>query len=94
MGCTATTTKVSKALPNVGIELLLLDNDEPATYAEAMVDPDSVKWQEAMESEIESMGENQVWNLTDPPDGVKTLECKWIYKKKNDMDGNIHIHKA
>ena len=30
-------------------ELLLLDKDEPATYAEAMVDPDSVKWQEAME---------------------------------------------
>jgi len=75
-------------------KLLLLDNDEPATYAKAMVDPDSVKWQEAMESEIESMGENQVWNLIDPPDGVKTLECKWIYKKKNDMDGNIHIHKA
>jgi len=75
-------------------ELLLLDNDEPATYAEAMVDPDSVKWQEAMESEIESMKENQVWNLIDPPDGVKTIECKWIYKKKKDMDGNVHIHKA
>ena len=75
-------------------ELLLLDNDEPATYAEAMVDPDSVKWQEAMESEIESMRENQVWNLIDPPDGVKTIECKWIYKKKKDMDGNVHIHKA
>ena len=75
-------------------ELLLLDNDEPATYAEAMVDPDSVKWQEAMESEIESMRENQVWNLIDPPDGVKTIECKWIYKKKKDVDGNVHIHKA
>ena len=52
-------------------ELLLLENDEPATYAEAMVDPDSVKWQEAMESEIESMRENHVRNLIDPPDGVK-----------------------
>ena len=59
-----------------------------------MVDPDSVKWQEAMESEIESMRENQVWNLIDPPDGVKTIECKWIYEKKKDMDGNVHIHKA
>ncbi|CAD6213467.1 unnamed protein product [Miscanthus lutarioriparius] len=26
-------------------ELLLLDDDEPATYAEAMMDPDSEKWQ-------------------------------------------------
>ena len=34
------------------------------------------------------------WNLIDPPDGVRTIECKWIYKKKKDMDGNIHIYKA
>ena len=47
-----------------------------------------------MEFEIESMKENQVWNLIDPPDGVKTIECKWIYKKKKDMDENVHIHKA
>ena len=50
--------------------------------------------QDAMKSEIESMKENQVWNLIDPPDGVRTIEFKWIYKKKKDMDGNIHIYKA
>ena len=75
-------------------ELLLLENNEPATYAEAVVDPDSVKWKKAMEFEIESMRENQVWNLIDPPDGVRTIECKWIYKKKKDIDGNVHIYKA
>jgi hypothetical protein len=48
----------------------------------------------AMKSEIESMRDNQVCNLVDQPDGVKTIECKWIYKKKNDMDGNVHIYKA
>ena len=71
-----------------------MDNDEPVTYAEAMMDLDSEKWQSAMQSERESMGDNQVWNLVDPPDGVKTIECKWIYKKKKDMDGNVHIYKA
>jgi hypothetical protein len=40
------------------------------------------------------MEDNQVWNLVDPPDGVKAIECKWIYKKKKDMDGNVHIYKA
>jgi len=75
-------------------EILLLDNDEPATYVEAMMGPDSKKWQSAMQSEIESMGDNQVWNLVDPTNGVKTIECKWIYKKKKDMDGNVHIYKA
>ena len=41
-------------------ELLLLDDDEPVNYAEAMMDPDSEKWQSAMRSEIDSMGGNQV----------------------------------
>jgi hypothetical protein len=75
-------------------EVLLLDNDKPVTYAEAMMDPDSEKWQVTMRSEIDSMGENQVWSLVDPPDGVRPIECKWIYKKTKDMDGNVHIYKA
>ena len=40
------------------------------------------------------MKENQVWNLIDPSVGVRTIECKWIYKEKKDMDGNVHIYKA
>jgi hypothetical protein len=58
------------------------------------MDPDSKKWQVAMRSETDSMGENQVWHLVDPPDGVRPIECKWIYKKKKDMDRNVHIYKA
>ena len=75
-------------------DILLLDNDEPTTYEEAMVGPDSEKWLGAMKSEIESMHVNQVWNLVDPPDGVKAIECKWVFKKKTDVDGNVHIYKA
>jgi hypothetical protein len=74
--------------------ILLLDNDELMTYAEAMMDPDSKKWQSAMQSEIDSIGDNQVWNLVGLPDGIKPIECKWIYKKKRYMDRNVHIHKA
>jgi hypothetical protein len=72
--------------------LLLLNNDEPATYAEAMMDPDSEKWQATMRSKIDSMGDNQVWNFVNMPDGLIPIECKWIYKKK-DMDWNVHIYK-
>jgi len=48
----------------------LLDNDKPANYTEAVMDPDFEKWQSDMRSEINSMGDNEVWNLVDPPDGV------------------------
>src|SRR3954471_19499630 len=47
-----------------------------------------------MRSELKSMDENQVWNLIDLPNGAQTIEYKWIFKKKTDMDGNVQIHKA
>ena len=40
------------------------------------------------------MYDNQVWNLIDPPPSVKPVGCKWFFKKKTDMDGNVHTYKA
>ena len=62
-------------------EVLLLDNDEPKTYKEAVMGPDSEKWLEAMRSELTSMADNQVWNLVKPLDDVRPIECKWVFKK-------------
>ena len=73
---------------------MLLDHDEPTNYEEAMAGPDSNKWLEAMQSEIESMYENKVWTLTDLPDDRRPIENKWIFKKKTDADGNVTIYKA
>ena len=73
---------------------MLLDNGEPSNYEEAMAYPDSNKWLEAMQSEIESMYENKVWTLTDLPDDRRAIEDKWIFKKKTDAYGNVTIYKA
>ena len=48
------------------LEVILLDHDEPTNY-EAMMSPDSVKWLDAMKSEMGSMYENKVWTLVDLP---------------------------
>ena len=40
------------------------------------------------------MDDNQVWDLVDLPPGVKAIGCKWVFKKKTDVDGNVQIHKA
>ncbi|OAE32321.1 hypothetical protein AXG93_809s1020 [Marchantia polymorpha subsp. ruderalis] len=74
--------------------ILLLDNEEPKTYKEALLGPESERWLDAMRSEMESMRENQVWNLVDSPDDVRAIECKWIFKKKVDADEKFHIYKA
>ena len=85
------TTQEGKTLVNDDV----LDiGDEPLNYKEAMASPEAAKWKEAMESEIQSMYDNQVWNLVDHTPGRKTVGCKWIFKKKTDMDGNVHTFKA
>jgi hypothetical protein len=63
-------------------DILLLDNDETITYTEAMMGPDSKKWLGAMESKIQFMHDNQVWNLVDPIDCVRAISCKWVFKKR------------
>ncbi|GJT81406.1 retrotransposon protein, putative, ty1-copia subclass [Tanacetum coccineum] len=47
-------------------------------YKEAMASPEAAKWKEAMKSEIQSMYDNQVWNLVDTTTGLKMVgyECK------------------
>src|SRR3954467_11332570 len=59
-----------------------------------MVGSDSESWLGAMRSEIKSMDENQVWNLVDLPNGARPVECKWVFKNKNDTDRNVSIYKA
>ena len=75
-------------------DVLLMDQDEPSTYQEAVSSPDSEKWLGAMRSEMDSMYDNKVWTLVDPPEGVKPIGCKWVFKKKIDMDGNVQTYKG
>ncbi|KAK8685819.1 hypothetical protein V6N13_124853 [Hibiscus sabdariffa] len=75
-------------------DVILVDQDEPKTYQEAVASPDSEKWLEAMRSKMDSMSENQVWTLVEPPEGIKPIGCKWVFKKKTDMDGNVQTYKG
>ena len=47
-----------------------------------------------MKSEMDSMYHNNVWTLVDPPKGVKPVGCKWVFKKKTDMEGKVSTYKA
>ncbi|XP_070002049.1 uncharacterized protein LOC142162031 [Nicotiana tabacum] len=49
---------------------------EPVNYDQALHDKDADKWVVAMKSEIGFMYSNQVWDLIEPPDGVKPIGCK------------------
>ncbi|GKE60671.1 putative retrotransposon ty1-copia subclass protein, partial [Tanacetum coccineum] len=70
------------------------DHGEPPNYRATLSDPESEKWLEAMNTEMQSIKDNQVWILVDLPPNYKTVRSKWLFKKNTDMDGNIHTHKA
>ncbi|GKF40550.1 retrotransposon protein, putative, ty1-copia subclass, partial [Tanacetum coccineum] len=70
------------------------DLGEPANYKTAMLDPDKVIWQGAMDEEMNSMKVNEVWTEVDHPPNAKIVRSKWIFKKKTDMDGKVHTYKA
>ena len=71
-----------------------MDHDEHVTYQEAITSLESEEWLGAMGSEIESMYTNEVWTLVDAPKGVKPIGCKWVFKKKIDLDGKVVAYKA
>ncbi|GJW79517.1 retrotransposon protein, putative, ty1-copia subclass [Tanacetum coccineum] len=70
------------------------DLGEPANYKAALLDPESDKWLTAMNVEMQSMKDNEVWILVELPPNGKTVGSKWLFKKKTDMDGAVHTYKA
>ena len=59
---------------NPVLKVMLLDNNEPTSYGEAMVGPNSDKWLEAMKSKIGSMYQNKAWTLVDLPNDLQAIE--------------------
>ncbi|RVW97571.1 Retrovirus-related Pol polyprotein from transposon TNT 1-94 [Vitis vinifera] len=55
---------------------------------------ESELWYNAMKDEMSSMKCNDVWDLVELPNGVKTIGCKWVFKTKKDSLGNIERYKA
>ena len=73
---------------------MLTKIDEPTTYEESLNNSESDQWLNAMKSEMDSIYTNQVWTLVNPLEGIKPIGCKWIFKKKTDMEGNVTTYKA
>ncbi|GKE50171.1 retrotransposon protein, putative, ty1-copia subclass, partial [Tanacetum coccineum] len=70
------------------------DLGETANYKSVLLDPESNKWLNAMNVEMQSMKDNKVWELVVLPPGAKTVGHKWLFKKKTDKDGAVHTYKA
>ncbi|PIK43224.1 hypothetical protein BSL78_19915 [Apostichopus japonicus] len=52
---------------------------EPFTVSEALGRSDKSKWVDAMEKEVQSLHDNNVWVLTELPEGRKAVGSKWVF---------------
>jgi hypothetical protein len=69
-------------------------DDTPRTILEVFSSPDADDWKEAVYSEMDSILSNRTWELVDRPFGCKSVDCKWVFKKKLRPNGTIDKYKA
>ena len=68
--------------------------DDPINFHQAMQSSNSQKWIDAMNEEIKSMKDNDIWDLIPLPENAKPIGCKWIFKTKRDSKGNVERYKT
>lgn len=73
---------------------LLVFDEEPKSYKEAVMSDDSEKWLSAMEDEYNSLLENNTWILVEKPADQKVIDNKWIYKVKKNPGTSTERFKA
>ena len=68
--------------------ILLTNKCELETYKEALQADESTKWELAIKDEMDSLMSNQTWQLAELPRGKKALHNEWVYRIKEEHDGN------
>ena len=63
---------------------------QPSSFEEEIRDEN---WVQAMDEEIEAIGNNDIWDLVDFPRDKNHIGVKWVYKKKFNEKGEIDIFK-
>ena len=72
----------------------IAQEEDLVTVREALSSQDAAKWRKAMETELQSLHKNQVWELSELPPGRKAIGSKWVFKTKHDANGNVERCKA
>ncbi|GKB69724.1 retrotransposon protein, putative, ty1-copia subclass [Tanacetum coccineum] len=67
---------------------------EPANYKAALLDLESEKWLASMNVEMQSMKDNDIWELVELPPNAKIVGHKWLFKKKTEIDGAVYTFKS
>jgi len=73
------------------VHFALLADVEPINHNEALKNKAR---KSVMTEELEAIERNNTWKLVKLPAGKKTIEVKWVYKLKHNLDSSIAKHKG
>ena len=66
----------------------------PPIVAMALEGVKGAEWAAAMEAELDSLWENNVYEEVSRPQGKKVIGTKWVLRIKTDAAGNLNKYKA
>ena len=90
--CTPSHSQRQKRKPDrYGFSCNLTTIEEPVSVKDALMQKE---WIGAMSSEMDSLYDNDVWNLVELPKGQKVVGSKWVFKLKRNEDGSVERCKA
>jgi len=74
--------------------LSVLFIDEPKSYQQVKVSPPWSDWKKAIDDKLKSLKENDVWDVIPKPVGRKIVMNRWVFKAKENAQGEVEYHKA
>ena len=74
--------------------MCMTQHDIPDSYEEAIASPQASEWQSAMKKELESLCNNDTWDVVELPKGERAVGAKWVYTVKLDHLNNVIKYKA
>lgn len=67
-------------------EIVHHERQIPGNQKQAMQSSEAEEWADAMEKELESMAEHQVWRLVPREGDIKVIKSKWVYTLKGEQN--------
>ncbi|XP_015124375.1 uncharacterized protein LOC107046295 [Diachasma alloeum] len=72
----------------------LLTEIESLTVDEIKDDPNSIQWMRAVQEELDSLEENNTWELVERPENTNIIGNRWVFRTKYKADAAIDKFKA
>jgi hypothetical protein len=69
--------------------VLTSTDEDPKSVRESVESTEGRLWKDAMVEEMESLYNNETWDLVELPSGRNPVGSKWVFKKKMNAIGQV-----